>query len=155
MTAQPYRAAHEVSETRADTPIRETGGDTVEVPLSEEDVKVGKRTVGAGEVKLHKTVTTEQVNVPVELKHEDIFVERVAAHEIESSGTEPFREQRIKVPLNREEPVVEKETRVTGGVRVRKTQGVKQETIRENVRREDVDVDESGKASRPSTTERE
>jgi uncharacterized protein (TIGR02271 family) len=155
MTAQPYRAAHEVSETRADTPIRETGGDTVEVPLSEEDVKVGKRTVGAGEVKLHKTVTTEQVNVPVELKHEDIFVERVAAHEVESSGTEPFREQRIKVPLNREEPVVEKETRVTGGVRVRKTQGVKQETIRENVRREDVDVDESGKASRPSTTERE
>jgi uncharacterized protein (TIGR02271 family) len=155
MTAQPYRAAHEVSETRADTPIRETGGDTVEVPLSEEDVKVGKRTVGAGEVKLHKTVTTEQVNVPVELKHEDIFVERVAAHEVESSGTEPFREQRIKVPLNREEPVVEKETRVTGGMRVRKTQGVKQETIRENVRREDVDVDESGKASRPSTTERE
>jgi uncharacterized protein (TIGR02271 family) len=152
---QPFRAEHEVSETTADTPTRETGGDTVEVPLSEEEVKVGKRTVGAGEVKLHKTVTTEQVNVPVELKHEDIVVERVAAHEVESSGTEPFREERIKVPLSREEPVVEKETRVTGGVRARKTQGVEQETIRENIRREDVDVDESGKAIRPSTTERE
>jgi uncharacterized protein (TIGR02271 family) len=95
--------------------------DTVEVPLSEEEVKVGKRTVGAGEVKLHQTVTIEQVNVPVELKQEDIVVERVAALEVESSGTEPFREQRIKVTLNREEPVVEKETRVTCGVRVRKT----------------------------------
>jgi uncharacterized protein (TIGR02271 family) len=60
------------------------------------------------------------------------------------SGTEPFREEQIKVPLSREEPVVEKETRVTGGVRVRKTQGVEQENVRETVRREDVDVDESG-----------
>ena len=88
-------------------------------------------TAGAGEVKLDKTVTTEQFNVPLELKHEDIVVKRVAAHEVESSGTEPFREERIKVPLSREEPVVEKETRVTDGVRVRKTQGVKQENSRE------------------------
>ena len=152
---QPYRAEHKVSETTAETPRREAGADTVEVPLSEEEVKIGKRTVGAGEVKLHKTVTTEQVNVPVELKREDAVVERVPAHEMEHTGKEPFQEERIEVPLTREEPVVEKETRVAGGVRVRKTQGVKQETIRENVRREDVDVDESGKASRPSTTERE
>jgi stress response protein YsnF len=54
----------------------------------------------------------------------------------------------INIPLSREEPVVEKETRVTGAVRVRKTQGVEQETIREDIRREDVDVDESGKTTR-------
>jgi uncharacterized protein (TIGR02271 family) len=148
VATHPYKAEHEVSATADDTPIRETGGDTVEVPLSEEEVKVGKRTVGAGEVKLRKTVTTEQVNVPVELKHEDIVVERVAAHEVASSGTEPYREEQINIPLSREEPVVEKETRVTGAVRVRKTQGAEQETIRENVRREDVDVDESGKTTR-------
>ena len=59
----------------------------------------------------------------------------------------PFQEEQIKIPLSREEPVVEKEIRVTGGVRVRKTEGVEKETIRETVRREDVDVDESGKAS--------
>jgi uncharacterized protein (TIGR02271 family) len=125
---QSYKAEQEVSEASAETPARQT--------------------VGAGEVKLHKTVTTEQVNVPVELKHEDIVVERVAAHDVGSTGTEPFKEEQIKVPLSREEPVVEKETRVTGGVRVRKTQGVKQETIQENVRSEDVDVDESGKTTR-------
>jgi stress response protein YsnF len=49
--------------------------------------------------------------------------------------------------LSREEPVVEKEVHVTGGVRVRKTEGV-DETIRETVRREEVDVDESGKTTR-------
>jgi uncharacterized protein (TIGR02271 family) len=80
--------------------------------FQKEEVKVGKRTVGAGEVKLHKTVTTEQINVPVELKREDIVVERVPAHEI-GSGKEAFQEEVIKVPLSREEPVVEKEVHVT------------------------------------------
>ena len=144
---QPYKGTRETSARTASAQPRETGREsTIEVPLSEEEVKVGKRTVGAGEVKLHKTITTEQVNVPVELKHEDIVVERVPAHEVES-GKEPFQEDHIKIPLSREEPVVEKEIRVTGGVRVRKTEGVEKQTIQETVRREDVDVDESGKAS--------
>ena len=56
-------------------------------------MKVGKRTVGAGEVKLHKTVTAEQVNVPVELKREDIVVERVPAHEVDRAVQEPFKEE--------------------------------------------------------------
>jgi uncharacterized protein (TIGR02271 family) len=147
-TDQPYADKHVASETKVSVQPRETAGEsTVEVPLSEEEVKVGKRTVGAGEVKLHKTVTTESVNVPVELKREDIVVERVPAHEVEA-GKGTFQEEVIKVPLSREEPVVEKEVHVTGGVRVRKTQGIDTETIQETVRREDVDVDESGKTAR-------
>ena len=145
-TEQPYAAEHAGSETKVSAQPT-AGGSTVEVPLSEEEVKVGKRTVGAGEVKLHKTVTTEQVNVPVELKREDVVVERVAPHEIEA-GKGAFQEEVIKVPLSREEPVVEKEVHVTGGVRVRKTEGLEKETIQESVRREDVHVDESGKTTR-------
>jgi uncharacterized protein (TIGR02271 family) len=139
---------HELSERTASTQPRETAGEsTIEVPLSQEEVKVGKRTVAAGEVRVRKTVSTEQVNVPVELKREDAVIERISAHEVGQTGKEPFQEERIEVPLSREVPVVEKETRVTGGVRVRKTEGVEQETIQESVRREDVDIDESGKAS--------
>lgn len=125
---------------------------TIEVPISEEQVKVGKRTVGAGKVKLHKTVTTEQVNVPVELKHEDIVIERVTAHEV-GSAKDPFQEEQIKVPLSREEPVVDKEVRVKDGVRVQKTEGTEERTIRENIRREDIAIDESGKISPPATPE--
>jgi uncharacterized protein (TIGR02271 family) len=148
MADRSSETERKVSETKSSVPPRDrTHEGTVEVPLSEEEVKVGKRTVGAGEVKLHKTVTTEQVNVPVELKREDIVVERVPAHEVEA-GKGAFQEEVIKVPLNREEPVVEKEVHVTGGVRVRKTEGVDKETIQETVRREDVDVDESGKTAR-------
>ena len=129
-------------------PRAATDESTIEVPLSEEEVKVGKRKVGAGEVKLHKTITTEQVNVPVELKREEVVIERFPAQEAGATGKEPFQKEEIVVPLSREEPVVKKETRVTGGVRVRKTEGVEKETIRESVRKEDVDIDESGKVTR-------
>jgi uncharacterized protein (TIGR02271 family) len=145
---QPYQAQHTGSETAAGTQPRESGDEIVaEVPLSGEEVKVGKRAVGAGEVNLQKKVSTEQVNVPVELKHEDVVIERVPAHETETAGKEPFQEERVEVRLSREEPVVEKETRLVGGVRVRKTEGTERETIQESVRREDVDIDESGKIS--------
>jgi stress response protein YsnF len=50
--------------------------------------------------------------------------------------------------LSKEEPVVEKKTHVTGDVRARKTEGTDQETIPDGIRREDVDIDESGKTSR-------
>jgi uncharacterized protein (TIGR02271 family) len=86
------------------------------------------------------------------LKHEDIVVERVPAHEVEA-GKDSFQEERIKIPLSREEPVVEKETRLTGGVRVRKTEGIEERTVRESVRREDVDIDESGKTIPPQPSQ--
>jgi uncharacterized protein (TIGR02271 family) len=123
------------------------GKANVEVPLSEEEVNVGKRTVSAGDIKIHKKTTTEQVNVPVELKREDAVIERVPAHEMQEGGKEPFQEEHVEVPLSREEPVVEKKTHLTGGVRVRKTEGIEQRTVQENVRREEVDIDESGRTS--------
>jgi uncharacterized protein (TIGR02271 family) len=116
------------------------------VPLSQEEVKVGKRKVSAGDIKVRKTVETEQVNVPVELKREEAVIERVGASETRPSGKELFQEERIEVPLKREEPVIEKQTRVTGAVRIRKTEDVEQQTVQESVRREDVDIDEIGEA---------
>ncbi|MBV9275049.1 MAG: DUF2382 domain-containing protein [Verrucomicrobia bacterium] len=127
----------------------QNAGDVVaEVPLSKEEVNVGKRTVGAGEVRLHKKITTEQVQVPVELKREDAVIERVNPGETMPSGSKQFQEEHIEVPLTQEEPVVEKTTQVTGGVRVRKAEGTEERTVQERVRREDVDIDESGKTSR-------
>jgi uncharacterized protein (TIGR02271 family) len=133
-------SAAEVSQETANAEPGIKSG-TIEVPLSQEEVKIGKRKVSAGEIKVHKTVTTEQVNVPVELKREDAVIERVGASQTRPTGKEPFQEEYIEVPLSREEPVVEKQTRVAGGVRIRKTEGVEQEAIKETVRREDIVVD--------------
>ena len=53
--------------------------DAANVKLHEEQVKIGKRQVDAGGVRLRKIIRTETVNQPVELQREEIVVERVPA----------------------------------------------------------------------------
>ena len=130
----------------ARTATTATGKDTIEVPLTEEQVRVGKRTVDAGQVRLRKIVRTEIVNQPVEIRHEDVVVERVSADQIKSGAVaSDFKEETIDVPLTREEVVVQKDAHVTGAVRLHKTEGVEQQQVSETVRKEDVEVVRDGK----------
>ena len=114
--------------------------------LHEEEMRIGKREVEAGGIRLRKIVRTETVQQPVELKHEDIVVERVPAGEAASSG-KAFEGEEIYIPLRREEAVIEKEARVREEVRVRKTSTTEQRTVSGEVRREDVDVEDERKAA--------
>ena len=78
--------------------------------MTEEEVRVGKRTVDAGQVRLRKIVRTEIVNQPVEIRHEDVVIERVSADQVRAgAATSDFKEETIDVPLTREEVVVSKE----------------------------------------------
>ncbi len=134
--------------TAASTAAHHTdlGKDDLEVALTEESVAVGKRTVDAGQVRLRKIVRTEVVNQPVEIRHEDVVVERVSADQVHSgAGTSNFEEEVINVPLTREEVVVQKEAHVTGGVRLHKTEETEHQTVSETVRKEDVEVIRDGK----------
>ncbi len=124
------------------------GNGDIEVPLSEEQIKVGKRTVDAGQVHLRKVVRTEIVNQPVEIRHEDVVVERVAAGEVRSGAVNTdFKEEVIDVPLTREEVVVQKDAKVTGAVRLHKTAETETQTVSETVRKEDVEVVRDGKTA--------
>jgi uncharacterized protein (TIGR02271 family) len=121
--------------------------------LSEEQVKVGKREVEAGGVRLRKVIRTETVNQPVTLKREEIVIERVPADKAQSqTGKSKFSEDELYIPLRREEAVVEKETRVREEVRARKETRTDEQQISENVRREDVEIEETGEARRSKRT---
>lgn len=127
----------------ADTGTREYDtADTGErrVQLSEEELQVGKRQVEAGSVRLRKVVRTEQQEVPVELRREEIDIQRVPAsgQDVPDSA---FQEEEIEVPVRREEPVVGKEAHVTGEVRVGKDVQTETQSVGDQVRREDVEVD--------------
>ena len=121
-------------------------GDTVDttdedrVRLHEEELQVGKRQVEAGRARIRKVVRTEQVAEPVELRREEVDIERVPVSGSEVAG-DAFQEGEIEVPVMREEPVVGKEARVTGEVRVGKDVSSETRTIEDEVRREDVEVD--------------
>ena len=108
--------------------------------LTEEELKIGKRQVESGAVRLRKVVRTETVNQPVELKREDVVIERVPANEARGSSGEAFRQEVKVIPLHREEPVVEKESRVREEVRATKRTETERRNISETVRKEDVEV---------------
>ena len=135
--------AQQASRTTAAEARRQTGEEAT-IPLHEETVRVGKRNVEAGGVRLRKVVRTETVQKPVEVQREEIQVERVPA-----SGSQPsakaFEQQDLYIPLRREEPVVEKQTRVREEVRARKTATPEKRTVSGQVRKEDVEVEHDDK----------
>jgi len=124
-----------------------TGPEEASIQLSEEELRVGKRQVEVGGVRLRKVIRTETVNQPVELAHEEIVVERVPAGAAKP-GERAFSEQEVYIPLRREEAVVQKEARVREEVRARKQTDVERQNVSGTVRREDVEVEREGEAKR-------
>jgi uncharacterized protein (TIGR02271 family) len=123
---------------------REAGREGATIDVVEEQLKVGKREVEGGGVRLRKIVRTETVNQPVELKREEVVVERVPGSG--SPSGKAFEGGDIYIPLRREEAVVQKEATVREQVRVRKTAQTERENVSEQVRREDVEVEGTGEA---------
>jgi len=116
------------------------------VPVREEQLNVGKRQAEMGEVQIHKTVTQEQVNVPVELRREEVNVQQVDVNNRPLAAGEydtAFQEGTIRVPVRGEEAVVNKQAVVTGEVAINKTVTAEQQTVSDSVRREHVQVDDS------------
>lgn len=116
-------------------------GEARVVALHEESLKIGKREVEAGSVRIRKVVRTETVNQPVELRREEIVVERIPADQIASGADAPIGEEDIYIPLRREEVVIEKEAHVREGVRIGRRSETEQKTVTEQVRKEDIEVE--------------
>ena len=127
------------------------GGGEIRVPVREERLDVEKQQGELGSVDIRKDVTTEQVNVPVELRHEEVTVNRVDVPDRPVSvGDAPdaFQEGTIRVPVRGEEAVARKEAVVTGEVVVDRDVVTERETISDTVRKERVDVDENYRRQR-------
>jgi uncharacterized protein (TIGR02271 family) len=123
----------------------------IRVPVHEERLEVEKRQGEMGSVDIRKDVTTEQINVPVELRHEEVTVDRVDVPDRPVRAGElagAFEEGTIRVPVRGEQAVVEKEAVVTGEVVVDRDVVTERETISDTVRKEHVDVDENWRRDR-------
>jgi uncharacterized protein (TIGR02271 family) len=124
--------------------IADTG--EIRVPVVEERLDVQKRQGQMGEVGIRKTVETEQVDVPVELRHEEVSVNRVDVPDRPvAAGDLPnaFEEGTIRVPVRGEEAIVTKEAVVTGEVVVNREVETERQTISDTVRKQRVDLDEN------------
>jgi len=116
------------------------------VPVREEQLNVEKRQGQLGEVQVHKTVNQEQVNVPVELRREEVNVQQ---RDVDNRPLAPgednmaFQEGIIRVPVRGEEAVVNKRPVVTGEVDINKRVTTEKQNIADTVRKEQVQVDDS------------
>lgn len=124
--------------------VRETE-EAVSIPIVEEEVKVGKRAVESGSVRVRSYVVEHPVEENVELTSERLEVERRPVDRPLSAADSAaaFREQSVEVTETEEEPVILKEARVVEEVVLSKNVQKRQEQVRETARRSEVEVNRS------------
>jgi uncharacterized protein (TIGR02271 family) len=114
------------------------------VPLFQESLAVGKREVDTGDtVKLRKVIKTETVSQPIELRREELVIDRDSSAGASGNQvlTQPFQEGETVIRLKREEAVVEKQTTSAGAIVLQTRSTSTQTNIQAQVRREDIDID--------------
>jgi uncharacterized protein (TIGR02271 family) len=149
------RAGNDTADSSWQRPTREVGAtmegeersdrttereDELRVQRTEEELRAGTRERQAGEVGVRKTVRTDRERIEVPTRHEEVTVDRVP---VEGEATEAeIGEDEVSVPLTEEEVVVEKRPVAKEEVRIRKEVVEDTEVVEEDVRREEVEVDD-------------
>jgi len=137
---RPATAAPATSRTAATAGSAGQAGTVV--PVTEEQVQIGKRAVESGGVRIHTRVTQKPVEKQVELRKERVDVQRRPVDRpLTDADKAAFQERTIEVAERSEQPVVNKQARVVEEVVVNKDVQQRTETVRETARRTDVEVE--------------
>lgn len=124
-------------------------GQEEHIPVVEEQIHVGKRTVERGAVRVRSYVIETPVEEQVRLRDETVTVERRPVDRpVGEVPPEAFRERTIEVTETDEEAVVEKAARVREEVVIRKEAEERAQTVSDTVRRTEVEIDDNRTAGR-------
>ncbi len=114
------------------------------IPVVEEEIRVGKRQVAGGGVRVHTHVEEEPVEEQVRLREESVKVDRRPVNRpAEASELEAFQERDFEVSAVKEEAVVDKQARIVEEVVINKKVDEHTETIHDTVRHTEVDVEQT------------
>jgi uncharacterized protein (TIGR02271 family) len=112
---------------------------------SEERLQVGTQTREAGRARMRKYVVTERVSQTVPVTHDEVHVVRepiTDANRGAATSGPAISEEEHEVVLHAETPVVAKETVPVERVRLDTTTVTGQETVSEDVRKEQIELDD-------------
>lgn len=139
--------------TAANTAATDIAG-RQEIPVVQEELQVGKRAVQRGGVRIYSRMAETPIEENVSLREEHVRVDREPVNRpANEADFRAGREQVIEVAEYAEEPVVSKQARVVEEVRVNKEASERTETVRDTVRRNDVEVENlTGKNAQTSAT---
>lgn len=125
------------------TDLDNGSNESKKIPVIEENLHVGKRVVETGGVRLRSRIIEKPVEETIRLREEYVTVERNKVDRpVSTDELDNFEEETIEVRERREIPVVSKEATVVEEISVDKTVDHRDETIRDNVRRKDVEVED-------------
>jgi uncharacterized protein (TIGR02271 family) len=115
------------------------------IPVVQEELRVGKRTVQRGGVRIYQRTVETPVNESVSLREEHVNVERRPVDRpIDPSQVGAFQETSFELRESAEEAVVQKTARVVEEVLVGKEVTQHTDQITDTVRRTEVDVEQLG-----------
>jgi len=115
---------------------------------SEERLNVGTEQVETGHVRLRKYVVTEEQQVTVPVRHEEVRIEREPI--TRGDGPAEIGEAEQDVVLHAEKPVVRKETVPVERARLRKETVSDEQTVSGKVRKEQFEVTDDDRKHRRS-----
>ena len=118
------------------------------IPVVREEMHVGKRDVQRRGVRVFNRVEEQPVEEQVQLREEHVRVDRRPANRPATDADFRAQDEVIELTEMAEEPVVQKSARVVEEVVVGKETSHRTETIRDTVRRTDVNVENVGADAR-------
>ncbi|WP_458779768.1 DUF2382 domain-containing protein [Arthrobacter sp. D3-16] len=132
---------------------RDTSGPTTDDAMtrSEEQLHVGTEKQAAGRARLRKYVVTENVTKTVPVQREEVRLEREPITDANRGAAldgPAISEEEHEVILHEERPVVEKETVPVERVRLDKETVTEEHTVNEEVRKENIELDDDGRTNR-------
>jgi uncharacterized protein (TIGR02271 family) len=144
------------SEVPSSSGLESSGEDKQTIPVVEEQLQVGKREVEGGGARIYMRVTEKPVEETLDLREEQVIVERRPINRPASDADLAQSQERVfEVRTSREEPVVAKVAQVVEEVEIAKRTTHRKETVRDTVRKTDVEVrDNANSASRTSDQSR-
>jgi uncharacterized protein (TIGR02271 family) len=110
------------------------------IPVVQEELKVGKRAIQRGGVRVYQRVIENPVQESVSLREERVSVERRPVDQ--PADASALKEGTIEMRETAEEPVVEKVARVVEEVVIGKEVQQREQQINDTVRRTEVEVEQ-------------
>ncbi len=138
---------------RTGTATAPVAGQDETIKVVEEKLVVGKRAVEGGRVRVRSYIIETPVEANVTLHEERVTVER---HPVDRAATTAdlaaFQERTIEARATSEEAVVAKDVRIVEEIGVRKEAADRVETVRDTVRKTQVEVEDSAAQVGAATT---
>ena len=119
-----------------------TAGAEEVIPVYEEQLRVGKRDVSHGRVRIRSYVVETPVNEQVRLRSESVQVERKPVDRPVAAEDALFQDRVIEAEERAEEAVVAKDARVKEELTLRKTTDDRTQAISDTVRHTEVEIED-------------